>query len=219
MYGGARHTVVTQVTIVAARAGRVRRLPTYLEGESMRSRLWKCIPAIAVASLAVGSSAQAQCAAGFTAFGASCYAATSTSFTWQAALAEAQGYTGGSLVAIGSLAENSFVRTTFANLGSVWIGFNDILSEGNFVWANGEPVVFTNWNGGEPNNVGANGEHVTELLNNGAWNDLSASNSRYGIIEVAATSTVPEPMTVTLMATGLLGVMGVGYSRRRKGAA
>ena len=183
----------------------------------MRSRLWKCIPAVAVASLVLGSSAQAQCAAGFVGFGSSCYAATSTSFTWQAALAEAQGITGGSLVAIGSLAENSFVRTTFANLGSVWIGLNDFATEGSFVWSNGEAVTFTNWAAGEPNQFGD--EDAVEMYNTGVWNDLSAGNSRYGIIEVAATSTVPEPMTVTLMATGLLGVMGVGYSRRRKGTA
>ena len=47
---------------------------------------------------------------------------------------------------------------------------------------------------------------------------LMRSFTRLGVIEVAATSTVPEPMTVTLMGTGLLGVMGVGYSRRRKAA-
>jgi hypothetical protein len=38
-----------------------------------------------------------------------------------------------------------------------------------------------------------------------------------GNVSISATfATVPEPATVTLMATGLLTLLGVGYARRRQ---
>lgn len=64
----------------------------------------------------------------------------------------------------------------------IYIGFNDSelfgASEGNFQWINGDPVTFTNWSGGEPNNVGQEtdpaGEDYAEIWNlsgNRTWND------------------------------------------------
>ena len=35
-------------------------------------------------------------------------------------------------------------------VGGAWIGFNDISTEGNFVWDHGETVSYTNWYPGEP---------------------------------------------------------------------
>jgi len=54
---------------------------------------------------------------------------------------------------------------------SWWIGFNDIETEGTFVWSNGDPVTWTHWAGGEPNNAGG-GEDCMEIRWRGyAWND------------------------------------------------
>jgi hypothetical protein len=183
----------------------------------MRSRMLRYLPVAVVASIAIGSEAQAQCAVGFTSFGSSCYALSTTNTTWTAVLAEAQA-AGGSLASVGSAAENAFILATFMpGQSRLWIGLNDIASEGTFVWSNGDAVTYTNWSAGEPNQFGD--EDAVEMYDSGQWNDLGANNSRFGVIEVAAAqSTVPEPMTVTLMGTGLLGVMGVGYSRRRKAA-
>ena len=36
----------------------------------------------------------------------------------------------------------------------LWIGINDYGSEGTWVWADGTPVSYTNWNSGEPNSGG-----------------------------------------------------------------
>jgi C-type mannose receptor len=65
--------------------------------------------------------------------------------------------------------------------GNIWIGFNDITTETVFVWTDGSPVTYTNWNIGEPNN--ASGENCTEMINNPAgvtsyrrWNDLPCSS-------------------------------------------
>jgi hypothetical protein len=64
----------------------------------------------------------------------------------------------------------------------IYIGFTDSelfgASEGNWQWINGDPVTFTNWSGGEPNNVGQEsdpaGEDYGEIWNlsgNRTWND------------------------------------------------
>ena len=78
--------------------------------------------------------------------------------TWTASEAEAIGL-GGHLVTINDAAENQWVLNTFFPLtgvpyASLWIGLNDAATEGQFVWASGEPVTFTYWYPGQPNNLG-----------------------------------------------------------------
>jgi Ca2+-binding RTX toxin-like protein len=70
--------------------------------------------------------------------------------TWEEAEANAQAL-GGHLVTINDAEENEWIKQ---NLGiGKWIGINDKDSEGNFNWSSGEPVVFTDWGAGEPNNA------------------------------------------------------------------
>src|SRR5258705_5964080 len=81
--------------------------------------------------------------------------------TWTASEAEARGL-GGHLVTINDAAENQWVLDTFFPLtgvpyASLWIRLNDSANEGQFVWANGEPVTFTYWYPGEPNNLAGQG--------------------------------------------------------------
>ena len=60
-------------------------------------------------------------------------------------------------------AEDSWIHATFepftrsgigTNSNTYWIGLNDAASEGTFAWVSGEPVTYTNWAPGEPNNAG-----------------------------------------------------------------
>jgi hypothetical protein len=86
---------------------------------------------------------------------------------------------GGHLVSIGSQAENDFIDN---NVGaSIWIGITDTNIEGDFQWLTNEPVIYTNWNGAEPNNSG--GEDYTEMYTNGRWNDLRGTNNRRYVLE------------------------------------
>ncbi|CAG0907844.1 unnamed protein product [Cyprideis torosa] len=54
------------------------------------------------------------------------------------------------LVTIESAAENAFVFGLLS--AAAWIGFNDLDSEGAFVWSDGSPSEYTNWFRDEPNN-------------------------------------------------------------------
>jgi hypothetical protein len=97
--------------------------------------------------------------------------------SWSAArdAAAARSYLGitGRLVTITSAGENTFV-TSLRNGDDLraWIGLldpdgpDDVRS---FSWITGEPVTFTNWSVGEPNNLQA--EFFVELFADGTWNN------------------------------------------------
>jgi hypothetical protein len=104
---------------------------------------------------------------------------------------------GGHLVTIGSQAENDFV-STFAGT-NIWIGFNDITTEGTWQWDNNEfaPWIFdtaagrpaagnttwTNWSSSEPNNFPHVDGEDCAVMNwggqNGLWNDLPEVSDIY----------------------------------------
>ena len=70
------------------------------------------------------------------------------------------------------------------------IGFTDQELEGDWRWVTDEEPVYTNWNGGEPNNAGGN-EHVA-LINRdagGSWDDANGVNEWHYVVEL----TVQEP--------------------------
>ncbi|KPM30235.1 C-type lectin domain protein [Croceitalea dokdonensis DOKDO 023] len=100
-----------------------------------------------------------------------------------------QGY----LVTLTSQEEADFAGQQASGFG--WIGATDELVEGEWRWAtgpeagtlfwtglaNGTEITYANWNGGEPNNVGSNGEDYAHIAAAsvirggapiGAWNDL-----------------------------------------------
>ena len=53
---------------------------------------------------------------------------------------------------------------------------NDLAVEGSWVWSNGEPVAYTNWSPGEPNDSA--GEDCQQILWSGyAWNDLNCASA------------------------------------------
>ena len=129
---------------------------------------------------------------------------------WTSAEAEARGL-GGHLVTINDAAENQWVVNTFfpliVNSGPdalLWLGLNDAATEGQFVCASGEPVTFTNWYPGEPNNLG--GEDYAAIRNpfhappTGSWNDTDGFNralaQTFGVVEVPPPSP-PWPVAVT----------------------
>jgi hypothetical protein len=94
------------------------------------------------------------------------YYRSNGSMTWTAAR-QACVNMGGHLVTITSAGENNFVFNTWP---SGWIGFTDEVVEGQWRWVTGESVVYTNWNWGEPNNVG--NEDYAQFVDGGRWNDL-----------------------------------------------
>ncbi len=98
---------------------------------------------------------------------------------------------GGHLVTVRSESENQWLVDIFQpfELGA-FIGFNDLLNEGTWVWTSGEPVTYTNWRPGEPNSCCSGEDHHAGIFLNpkppfdaGEWNDGSPGPGP-GLIEL-----------------------------------
>jgi hypothetical protein len=118
------------------------------------------------------------CAREFTA-GTSAYCLVGAApATWEQAQ-RACSAAGGNLAVIETAEENEAiargvgVRPNLA-LGSLWIGLNDRVREGDFRWIGGEPVGRAAWRAGEPNNAGDE-DCVEWSPADGQWNDLRCS--------------------------------------------
>jgi hypothetical protein len=109
-----------------------------------------------------------------------CYRFFNSSINWDGARSACQGF-GADLISVGSAGENSFAVSLAA--GNVFFaGFNDVASEGNWLWSDGSPNSFTNWGSGEPNNSG--NEDCLHIYTDGRWNDIACSASQTYICEL-----------------------------------
>ena len=120
---------------------------------------------------------------------------------------------GGHLATINDQAENDWVFSTFSagSTRNLWNGLNDAAAEGTFVWASGEPLIYSNFAGSEPNNNG-NEDYVhwyTTFYGN-RWNDVNVSGfgTTFGVVESVV---APEPSAILLAAFGVASV----FLRRR----
>ncbi|EPQ11171.1 Pulmonary surfactant-associated protein D [Myotis brandtii] len=91
---------------------------------------------------------------------------------------------GGQLPSPRSEAENEALQqlVEVENKDRVFLSMTDFQTEGRFTYPGGEPLVYSNWNPGEPNNKDGN-EHCVEMYTNGQWNDLPCEEIRPVICE------------------------------------
>jgi chromosome segregation ATPase len=104
--------------------------------------------------------------------------------TWDAAQEEA-GKVGGNLATIRNQEEQDFLSQKVGDQ-RVWIGLNDVEREGDWRWVSGEPVTYTNFQHGQPDNAKGR-EDFVELRGNvsGKWNDHeSPKYKKRGLVEV-----------------------------------
>lgn len=123
------------------------------------------------------------------------YYALTPYLTWTGAEAWAQAR-GGHLVTLRNWEEELWIKDTFGRHEYFWIGLSDIEEEGKWVWSSGEPVVYTNWAEGEPNNCAWPGCYPEDeaIMNWNAgdplpqgygnyWNDILKTSCR-GVAEM-----------------------------------
>lgn len=137
--------------------------------------------------------------------------------SWEAAQAAAV-VSGGNLVTISSAEENDFVYSLISNRPELWfidgagngqgpfIGLYQPNNVGDFVWVSGEPVTYTNWAPGEPNN-NLNGESVAQFFAQGTlignhWNDVAPAP--YASVRGYIVEIVPEPAVAGLLLPALI---------------
>jgi len=147
--------------------------------------------------------------------------------TWQGGEAEAVTL-GGHLTTINDANEQNWVFTTFGTVGqvdrSLWIGLYESGAEGNYVWVNGEPVGYTNWYPGQPDNNGSTEAFVHMLRTGngfaatpGEWNDLNSPNNIFSVFDPlgSVAEIVPEPSSLVLAAFGFVGMAAWRWRRKR----
>nr|QNH72464.1 toxin candidate TRINITY_DN33830_c0_g1_i1.p1 [Pachycerianthus maua] len=115
---------------------------------------------------------------------------TTTVLSWYEARKECYKL-GSDLASIHSPEEQAFIMNwerkisnAFNGKKPIWIGGNDIKTEGTFEWDDDSYYCYTNWYTGEPNNSGGIEDCVDILYSykySGQWNDMSctATNHRY----------------------------------------
>jgi hypothetical protein len=157
--------------------------------------------------------------------------------------AEAEAVTlGGHLVTVNDAAEDAFVYSTFGPTAisqspatgkvNMWLGYNDVASEGNFVWVSGLSSNYTDWFAGQPQDTfgdedytgirvrGSTGSipvgHWIDIVSDGRLGDLN-----YGVVEVEAQGPgAPEPSAFILAALGAaIGLGGRSLRCRHAGRA
>ena len=71
--------------------------------------------------------------------------------------------------------------------GRAWLGVSDVAEEGTFVTIDGEPLAWSQWAAGEPNDwqghAEGGGEDCAQLLANGLWNDMPCDQTMLPICE------------------------------------
>ena len=80
-----------------------------------------------------------------------------------------------------------YYDTSLSNNDLYWIGYNDIASEGSWVWTSGISSSYTAWGAGEPNNDGGIGDcahlYAPPFSLSGTWNDHPCSNLQSFVCE------------------------------------
>ena len=120
------------------------------------------------------------------------YFLTSTVLTWEQAQAIAENF-GGNLVTINDSLEEAWLKDNFGETENFWIGINDIQNEGNFEWVSSQPVTYTNWAVGEPNNFDGNQDFgVMNFSDTLQWDDNGPAATFRGIIEIGGSNPRPN---------------------------
>nr|XP_032642247.1 pulmonary surfactant-associated protein D-like [Chelonoidis abingdonii] len=90
---------------------------------------------------------------------------------------------GGQLASPRNAAENAAIQQIVVLYNkSVFLGINDVQAEGHFKYLNGENIVYSNWQTGEPDNQ-SDVEDCVEVYSSGKWNDKSCGDKRLIVCE------------------------------------
>jgi len=98
--------------------------------------------------------------------------------SWSSAESYCDGYDY-HFVTIDDATEDAWLDTTADSYSTQkwWIGYNDVSTEGTWVWSDGSSSSYTNWHSGEPNNSGNEDCGQLNRYTDGSWNDEPCGSS------------------------------------------
>lgn len=102
-----------------------------------------------------------------------CYLVVGGETDWGSARSACNGW-GGFLAVINDAAEQNAVKGLLWD--NTWIGLSDTENEGSFKWVNNDPVNYTSWASGQPNDMGTQDCVMMYQDNSYNWNDMRCDN-------------------------------------------
>ena len=115
------------------------------------------------------------CDPGWSYFNGFCYFTSDKCVNWTTALTKCR-EKNSVLVDVNNNEENVYLQHRH-NGEKSWLGFNDISTEGTFIWADRGAGNFTAWAKNQPNNFGEEDcAHALGVNHNYEWNDVPCSN-------------------------------------------
>ena len=111
-----------------------------------------------------------------------CYLLGAQAVGWAAASAACEAW-GGTLARLDSAEEEAALLARVAP-ADVWIGLNDVASEGTMLWeAGGAPILYTHWAAQQPDDFDGTEDCVELLADGRGWNDRPCTDLRVYLCE------------------------------------
>ncbi|XP_042223021.1 macrophage mannose receptor 1-like [Homarus americanus] len=133
------------------------------------------------------------CAEGWEQSNDHCYFFSTDEQTWSSA-ASVCSANDAKLASIVTWAEQDFIFDH--QRSESWVGLNDRLNEGTYVWSDGSKLTITNWNNGEPSGTGENCVQIK--ADTGKWNDNSCDQKLTFSCKKKASITPIDVKTTTI---------------------